>query len=136
MNDFREYKNYLMHYGVKGMKWHDHVYRQDQPTQPTRPNPQAKSERTMYDRAKVEKQISNYMKYLQDQGSLDKPEWILNEIASRKEEVARYNNANDEAEAAERQANIDLIKRLESYLKKNFGKEAMKKGNYNLNTKH
>lgn len=26
MNDFREYKDYLMHYGVKGMKWHDHVY--------------------------------------------------------------------------------------------------------------
>jgi hypothetical protein len=26
MNDFREYKDYLMHYGVKGMKWHDHQY--------------------------------------------------------------------------------------------------------------
>lgn len=29
MNDFREYKNYLMHYGVKGMKWHDHVYKKE-----------------------------------------------------------------------------------------------------------
>lgn len=30
-NDFREfseeYNDYLMHYGVKGMKWHDHVYK-------------------------------------------------------------------------------------------------------------
>ena len=123
MNDFREYKNYLMHYGVKGMKWHDHVYQQDEP------NPQAKSQRSMYDRVKVEKQISNYMKYLNDQGTLDKPEWILNEIAHRREEVAKYNNANNDAEASERQANIDLIKRLESYLKQNFGKSEMKRGN-------
>lgn len=26
MNDYRGYSNYLMHYGVKGMKWHDHRY--------------------------------------------------------------------------------------------------------------
>lgn len=26
MNDYREYSDYLMHYGVKGMKWHDHRY--------------------------------------------------------------------------------------------------------------
>lgn len=132
MNDFREYKNYLMHYGVKGMKWHDHVYQQDQPT---RPNPQAKSERTVYDRTKVEKHIQGYMKDLKDQGRLDTPEQILSEIVTRREVMNRL-SVNDPSEAAERQANIDAIKQLESYLKKNFGKEAMKKGNYNLNTKH
>lgn len=25
MNDFREYSDYLIHYGVKGMKWHEHL---------------------------------------------------------------------------------------------------------------
>jgi len=26
MNDFREYSDYLIHYGVKGMKWKHHIY--------------------------------------------------------------------------------------------------------------
>ena len=29
MNDFREYSNYLMHYGVKGMKWDHHKAKDD-----------------------------------------------------------------------------------------------------------
>lgn len=29
MNDYREYSDYLMHYGVKGMKWHDHRYAEE-----------------------------------------------------------------------------------------------------------
>lgn len=32
-NDFREYSDYLMHYGVPGMKWKHHHYVVDQPRQ-------------------------------------------------------------------------------------------------------
>lgn len=28
MNDYRQYGDYLMHYGVKGMKWDHHIYAQ------------------------------------------------------------------------------------------------------------
>lgn len=42
-NDFRnDYSDYLMHYGIKGMKWDHHIYKkkEEQPARPGRPGRQ------------------------------------------------------------------------------------------------
>lgn len=42
-NDFRnDYSDYLMHYGIKGMKWDHHIYKkkEEQPVRPGRPGRQ------------------------------------------------------------------------------------------------
>lgn len=37
-NDFRnDYSDYLMHYGIKGMKWDHHIYKKKEEGQPARP---------------------------------------------------------------------------------------------------
>lgn len=37
-NDFRnDYSDYLMHYGIKGMKWDHHIYKKKEEGQPVRP---------------------------------------------------------------------------------------------------
>ena len=58
-NDFRDYSDYLMHYGVPGMKWRNHHYVVDDPRQISGRAPLASHFRQDYNPVESEKRRKN-----------------------------------------------------------------------------
>ena len=107
-------EDFLMHYGVKGMKWHDHRYAQD---------PDAKREHNtdIYDRTKIDKQIKVAMQKLEDAGDFDDAENMEGIIREKQEELRSF-DPTDPRDAAKIKAYKDLIAALIEKRNQKFGK--------------